>query len=753
MEITPLTLLHASFAGFVLAIILSLTTFPRPRAWNYAVHATCATSSCLSLAAAAWALATGKTFVEEFRLLSIPLPKSVLRLDPLSAFMTLVISLVSTYVSMFAIGYVDHYFEKKGRLALLGANYAAFIASMILVALAGDAVLFLIAWEIMSVTSFFLVLTEHERKDVRRAASIYIVYATLSVVLIALGFGVGYLYTHTFVFTTWSSAAIPSAAASIMFALFFAGFAAKAGIVPLHSWLPQAHPAAPSHVSALLSGVMIKLAIYGLVRMLIILSPWASGWWAAALLGFGALTAFYGIAYALLQNDLKKLLAYSSIENVGIITLGIGCALAGASAHIPSLTLIGLLAALLHVLNHSLFKSQLFLCSGTILHQVNTRDLRLLGGLARVLKATTVAFLLGSLGITAMPFFNGFVSEWLTYNSLLQTIASATVSDDARFLAIVAFASLAATGVLALYTFVKAFGLAFLAPPRVRLSHVPKEPWAIKASYVIPSALIVLIGLYPSIIIAPLARGIATCIASAPSIVSSVVGGVALSVWSYPATYIPILVACFASVVGVVAWAKAISRARVSKLTTPFVSGVEFEEPMTVTAELYVGTARQLMKGFYGVDTEYSREYAVKLWTARAVKILRKPAEAYVGFLKRLGLSDEEIAEAVSNRDDFLQVVVHAIGAALVKKGSEIVSRIDRGIVSGFEAVARGVVAASRAVSRIDRGIVGGLAALAKGIARSASGVKRIQSGSVFAYLVYIYIALILILIYYVVVK
>ncbi len=753
--LTPLAVIEWGLLTYIAAAVAALLTFRIPRLWNYLTHGICAAASAVILASSIWCLVIKGTYMESVGILTTPLPKSVLYLDPLSAFITAVISLVSLYTSVFAIGYVDEYFTHKGKLINLGVNYPIFLASMTLVALAGDAVLFIIAWEIMSVTSFFLVLTEHERTDVRRAAFIYIVYASISIVFISIAFGVGYYYTHTFTFIDWGRLKIPSIAASAMFALFLIGFSAKAGIVPLHSWLPQAHPAAPSHVSALLSGVMVKLAIYGLVRMFIyVLAPWVGSWWSAVLLALGSLTSFYGIAYALIQSDVKRLLAYSTIENMGIILLGIGASLAGLSANVKPLALLGLMAALIHTLNHAIYKSNLFLCSGSILRHSRTRNLERMGGLARRLKATAIAFLVGSLGISAIPFFNGFFSEWLTYNALLQGFSSALVSDFLRFLSLIGFATLSAAGVLTIYCFTKAYGAAFLGEARWEgIKGGWREPLSIKLSYVLPSILIVGLGLLPGLYATPLTAVISKCIASLTTPLLKPGLGVEVVLWSKPSLYVPIVIGSFTAAIGFTAWASTLSKVRVRRVTHPFISGVKFGRELIPTPTMYSGNALDTLSNIYGVRKRYVRDYLVKYWTTSRVRVESMPLELSVKLLRRLGLSDEDIRRAVGSADDVLQVIIHLGGRRLIEGMARGVGRVDRGINSAFKAVAKAVMAASRGVDHMDEYLIGGMRGIARGFSAFSRGVRKVQLGSIYVYLVYVYIALILILIYYVVVK
>ncbi len=406
-------------------------------------------------------------------------PFSLLRfsflLDRLAAFFLFVISLIAFFCSIYAIDYVKHYYGKYG-IGTLGFFYNIFIAGMLLVASAANGLFFLVAWEIMSVASFFLVIHDRDEQENIRAGLLYLIMTHLGTAFIIAAFLLLYRSTGSFDFSAIQSggAAISPVVKNAVFVLSLIGFGTKAGIIPLHVWLPAAHPAAPSHISGLMSGVMIKTGIYMMIRVFLdLLAPFPL-WWGVVLLIAGAVSALLGVLYALAEHDIKKLLAYHSIENIGIILLGLGSALTFLSLQLPTLALLGLVASLFHTLNHATFKSLLFLGAGAVINQTHTRNMEELGGLIRLMPQTALLFLTGSMAISALPPFNGFFSEWLTFQSLFQGIAAT----DSRtiWVFVIAAGSLAFTGGLALACFVKAFGAVFLARPRSNEAQHAREP-------------------------------------------------------------------------------------------------------------------------------------------------------------------------------------------------------------------------------------------------------------------------------------
>lgn len=387
-----------------------------------------------------------------------------LHLDSLAGFFFIVISTVLIAVALFGPQYVREYEHGPYSLGLLALTTGLFVAGMQAVLLAADAFFFMIAWEGMSVASYFLVAYTHEKAENRHAAFLYLLMAEIGALFIILAFGVLVGFGEGFTFAQMKAAELSPAWAAVAFALALIGFGMKAGLVPLHAWLPEAHPVAPSHISALMSGVMLKVAVYGFVRFAFDLLGqlhWGEG---LAILMIGSASAVLGVLYALMQHNLKRLLAYHSVENIGIIFMGLGLAVLFFSNHQPALGTIGLIAALYHTLNHAIFKSLLFLGAGTILQRSHESDLERMGGLISRMPVTAVLFLIGCLSISALPPFNGFVSEWLTYQAALQV--SALDSGVLRSFVPATAALLALTGGLAAACFAKVFGVAFLGVPR-----------------------------------------------------------------------------------------------------------------------------------------------------------------------------------------------------------------------------------------------------------------------------------------------
>ena len=385
-----------------------------------------------------------------------------LRLDPLAGFFLMLLGSVSAGISVYAAGYFRR--EASGRLALICLQYHVFLASMAFVLLADDAYLFMVAWETMALSSYFLVITDHHKPEIRKAGFLYLLIAHLGAIAILLCFGVLHGGRGDYTFDALRAAELTPFWATVAFALAFFGFGAKAGMIPLHAWLPEAHPAAPSPVSALMSGIMIKTAIYGMVRLIYDLIGNVRWEWGMVVLVVGAGTTLFGVLYALMQHDLKRLLAYHSVENIGIILLGLGMSMVFIGFGHPAAGALGLIAALYHTLNHAVFKGLLFLGAGSILHSSGLRNLNDMGGLIRVMPRTAFYFLIGALAISALPPLNGFVSEWLTFQTALQ--APLLQNGVVRSLLPLFAATLALAGALTAMCFVKVYGIAFLGRPR-----------------------------------------------------------------------------------------------------------------------------------------------------------------------------------------------------------------------------------------------------------------------------------------------
>ncbi len=429
---------------------------------------------------------------------TLPLLVFAIRLDPLASFFVGTISLVGLAVSIYAFGYLRKY-EGQQPLGALGALYNAFLLSMTLVVLADNGFFFLIAWELMALVSYLLVVTEHERAEVRYAGLFYLLMAHVGTACILLTFLIFFQAAGSFSFEAFRhpDEPLPQGLRTLAFLAAVVGFGTKAGIVPLHVWLPYAHPAAPSHVSALMSGVMIKTAVYGLVRVCFdFLGGDFPAWWGVLMLLAGAVSALLGVMYALMEHDLKSLLAFHSVENIGIILLGIGAGMTFQAYGLTEFAALGLLAGLYHTLNHAVFKALLFLGAGALTQATHTRNMEEYGGLLRRMPWTGFCFLVGAVSIAALPPTNGFVSEWLVFQSLFLSFHLPAVL--LKLVLPLAAAMLALTSVLALACFAKAFGICFLALPRSAHARRAQEvPMAMRAGMGILAALCAVLGLAP----------------------------------------------------------------------------------------------------------------------------------------------------------------------------------------------------------------------------------------------------------------
>lgn len=441
-------------------------------------------------------LVTGRTVSFEVGRSFVPMLSFSCRVDMLSAFFILMISVVALACSVYGLAYIKHYY-KKYSIGAFGFFYHVLIASLLLVVSASNGLFFIVAWEMMSVSSYFMVVYDRYETENVRAGFLYLVMTYVGTAFIALAFLLMYREIGSFDYEAIRSGAglIPESVKNAIFVCAMIGFGTKAGIVPLHIWLPAAHPAAPSHVSALMSGVMIKTGIFMMMRLFLdVLQP-IPMWWGLVVLVVGAVSSLLGVLYALTEHDIKRLLAYHSIENIGIILLGLGSAMTFLSLGMPSLALLGFVAALFHTVNHAIFKSLLFLSAGSVIDQMHTRNMEEYGGLIRFMPYTALVFLAGSIAISALPPFNGFFSEWLTYQSLFQGIMSLDFA--ARWIFMLAAGSLAFTGGLALMCFVKAFSATFLARPRsAEVAHAKESAFPMLISMGALAMLALLLGVF-----------------------------------------------------------------------------------------------------------------------------------------------------------------------------------------------------------------------------------------------------------------
>lgn len=434
---------------------------------------------------------------------TIPFFNLEIFVDGISAFFMLIIGIVSFAVSLYSIGYSKEY-ETKKRISLFGFLFNIFVLSMILVVASNNGFFFLMFWELMSLTSFFLVIYDHDKEENVKSGMTYLVMTHFGTAFIFISFLLGYIQTGSLNFDSFrsSSSSFPILIKNLVFIFAFVGFGTKAGIVPLHTWLPKAHPAAPSNVSSLMSAVMIKMGIYGIVRTVFDLAGLGASpdyvWWGMLMVIAGSASALIGVLYAIVERDIKRALAYSSIENIGIILVGLGLSVIFASYHLTALSALALVASMLHTINHAFFKGLLFMGAGSVVHATHTKDMEKLGGLIKQMPWTSLLFLIGAVSIAGLPPFNGFVSEWLG----LQALLSSSQLPSTILQISVAFASLpfALTIGLAAATFVRLFAMTFLSKTRSKFEfNIHEVPRNMIAGMVILAFSCILFGIIPSI--------------------------------------------------------------------------------------------------------------------------------------------------------------------------------------------------------------------------------------------------------------
>ncbi len=460
MTPTPLHLVMAAIAAWLAIGALGLV---RPRHLRFISRGLFPAGAAVALALAVVAgFAIGASPQTSVLPLGLPDLPFHLRLDSLSAFFLLLLGAASAAISLFSAGYFR---SSEGTApGVICFQYHVFLAAMATVLLADDAYLFMVAWESMALASYFLVTTEHRIPEIRRAGFLYLLIAHIGAIAILLCFGVLQGGTGDYTFGAMRSVVLTGSWPSIAFFLALAGFGAKAGLLPMHIWLPEAHPAAPSPVSALMSGVMLKTAIYGLLRVAFDLLNGQLWWWGVIALALGLATALFGVIFAAVQTDMKRLLAYSSIENIGIIVAGIGLAILFKAYAKTLLAAVTLTAVLYHALNHAFFKSLLFLATGSVLHATKERSLGKLGGLIHRMPWVAWLALVGTLAIAGIPPLNGFVSEWLLLQAFLFT--PSLPQSFVNMLVPLAAAVHVLSAALAAYVMVKFYGVVFLGRPR-----------------------------------------------------------------------------------------------------------------------------------------------------------------------------------------------------------------------------------------------------------------------------------------------
>jgi len=483
-------------AGLLASSVLAVAAHRR-RLASRSVYGVSFVISLIALAGALVHLVTAPSAAATATLpLGLPWLGAQFRADALAAFFLIVVNLGGVTASLYGFGYGRHE-QSPGRVLPL---YPAFLGGMNLVVLADDAFTFLLSWEFMSLTSWALVMAHHRVKDNVHAGYVYLVMASFGTLALLLAFGLLAGTEGNYAFAAMRGAQESPTIGALVVLLVLLGAGSKAGLVPLHVWLPLAHPAAPSHVSALLSGVMTKVAVYACVRVLFDLLGEPASWQSLIVLSLGGATAALGVLYALMQHDLKRLLAYHTVENIGIIFIGLGLALAFEANGLTSASALALTAALFHVLNHSIFKNLLFLGAGAVLGATGERDMERLGGLIRRMPYTSFAFLVGCVAISALPPLNGFASEWLTFQAILQ---SPDLPQWGLKLMVPAVGGLLAlSAALAAACFVKAFGITFLGRPRTPAAETARETdrFSLTAMFALAS-LCLLAGILPGLVI------------------------------------------------------------------------------------------------------------------------------------------------------------------------------------------------------------------------------------------------------------
>ena len=531
MEITYIQrILQISLIMYGLSIIFSIVAYKNQKLANKGANILCIAGGLFGILGSLFFLFLGKGKLPIINISSsISFISISSQIDKLSAFFILILSIVTFATSIYSIDYIAKYFGKRNTV-LLNILMSTFILSLFFVFTASNSIWFFIAWEAMSVISYFMVVFESEHKENQKAGTLYMIMTQIGTAFLIINFMIMYSYTNSFSMDI-STSNIPSNIKDLMFIFFLLGFGTKAGIVPLHIWLPHAHPAAPSNGSAFMSGVMIKTAVYGMLRFVLLYLGVENTWWGIVMILVGILTVFVGISYAFIEKNIKKLLAYSSIENIGIIFIALGISFVGYSHRNMNLCALGLMGALVHSFNHSIFKSALFLGAGSIQYAAHTKNMEDLGGLIKKMPISSFLFLGAALSISAVVPFNGFIGEWLTYQALFANILTGNIALD--IISVISIGTLAFAGALALATFVKAYGITFLGLPRNEHSENAKEvPKLMNIGVGILVSLCLLIGILPMTLITLADKAISNMIGL--SLFSKMTGGVFIA--SYPVT-------------------------------------------------------------------------------------------------------------------------------------------------------------------------------------------------------------------------
>ena len=649
MILSPIPLLITSLCGYALGAVGGLL-FLRREKWAAAFCFGVAALAALSGLMAGLLILTGAPANPDGPLDLLPplipgvtplIPglKFTVRLDALGAFFLVLVSLLGVAVSIYSVGYARGYFGRKN-VGALGAFYNALLLSTTLLFVAENIWVFLVAWELMALTAFCLVSFEHEKPETRRAGVLFFIMSHIDAGCVILGFLLLFQTSGDCSFGSLHNigAAMPAGHRNAAFVLFLLGFGIKSGVIPLHIWLPAAHPVAPSNVSALMSGVVIKAGIYGLARVCFDFLGPPPLWWGVTILAAGTVSAVLGVLYALMEHDLKRLLAYHSIENIGIILMGLGASLVFLRTGHPLLASLSLIAGMYHTINHASFKALLFLGAGAVVHATHTRNMEEMGGLAKRMPETAFYFLIGAVAISALPPLNGFVSEWLTYQSLLQGFG---VTESMWRLAFPSSgAMLALTGALAAACFVKAFGITFLAQPRSEhAANAVEAAPAMRLGMAVLTAACVLLGLFPTAFIRLLDPLTQQLIGVQISRQLSVANGLALgSLSEHPGTIAPlglVLTAVCLLPIPLVLWLIFARKARTRRGPTWACGQPGLTPQMEYTATGFSKPVRMIFKALFQPRRDVQREYDFSPYFATNIRFESHIEEVFVERLYR----------------------------------------------------------------------------------------------------------------------
>lgn len=597
--------LSTCLALLALWVVIGLGGLLRPRSLRFAGRWMFVSGAVVGVGVSLVAV-LGIGAVPESRVLPLGLPDLPMqvRLDGLACVFLFLLGAAATGISLFAAGYFR---SGEGSLpGVLCLQYHVFLASMGMVLLADDAYTFMVAWETMALSSYFLVTTQHRIPEIRSAGFLYLLIAHVGAIAILLAFGVLQGGSWQFTFSAMREAELSPGWATAAFLLALFGFGAKAGLVPLHVWLPEAHPAAPSPVSALMSGVMLKTALYGLLRISFDLIGHPTWWWGLLTLGLGLFTALFGVVFAAAQSDMKRLLAYSSIENIGILFTGVGLAIVFHGVGKPVLAALALVAVLYHAINHAFMKSLLFLGTGAVLHATGERNLGHLGGLIHRMPWVAWLTLVGVLAIAGLPPLNGFVSEWLLLQAFL--LAHEVPKPFVNMLLPLGAAVLVLASALAAYVMVKFFGIVFLGQPREASLHQAHDASRLeRAGLLWLAAGCVVLGLLPSQVL-PLLNGVVVQlgVTAAQTTELASTGWMLAPLPGRAVSYAPLIVLLALIVaVGTTALLVWLRYRRDSRRVDPWDCGFARADPrMQDTAEGFGQPIRHLFQPFFAMERE-----------------------------------------------------------------------------------------------------------------------------------------------------